>query len=208
VKTFGEDEHYYVKKPQTKSRLGLIQAHLRGHYFEFLSSSSVFSKKKIDSGTRLLIESMVLPKRGSILDLGCGYGPIGITAAVINSKLHVIMADVNERAVWLAKKNAKRNNADNTEILHGFLYEPIATTKFETILCNPPLAAGMSVILPIVDGASEHLKENGLLELVVKSRVGGRQILAMLKNVFGNAKVLDRKSGYRVLLSKKVLSPK
>ncbi|UCH32095.1 MAG: class I SAM-dependent methyltransferase [Candidatus Bathyarchaeota archaeon] len=205
---YGKDEHYYVKKPLTESRWGLIQAHLRRHYFEFLTSSSVFSKKRVDSGTRLLIESMVLPKQGYILDLGCGYGPIGIAAAITNPGLHVIMVDINERAVWLAKRNAKHNKADNTDILQGFLYEPIVGTKFKVILCNPPLAAGMSVILPIIAGAPEHLKDGGLLELVVKSRVGGRRILAVLRNIFGNVEILDRKSGYRVLLSKKVLSPK
>ena len=100
-----KEDHYYTKQPKSQPRLGLVSTYLRGNYFQFQTSSSVFSKERIDLGTRLLIESMILPKAGKILDLGCGYGPIGIVAAVLNPDLHIVMVDINERAVWLAKEN-------------------------------------------------------------------------------------------------------
>ncbi|MCW3986451.1 MAG: class I SAM-dependent methyltransferase [Candidatus Bathyarchaeota archaeon] len=198
-----EDEHYYAKQPKSKPQLGLIRTHLRGHFFEFLTSSSVFSKRRIDLGTRLLIESMILPKKGYVLDLGCGYGPVGIAAATFNSDLHVIMADVNERAVWLAKENAKRNRVDNVEIRHGFLYEPVENAKFAAILCNPPVSAGMQIVSPIITDAPKHLRENAVFQMVVRSKIGGKRLLNELKKTLGNVEVLARKSGYRVLLSKK-----
>lgn len=197
-----KDEHYYTRQPKSRLKLGLIRTHLRGRFFEFLTSSSVFSKGRIDAGTQLLIETMVLPEKGDILDLGCGYGPLGIVVAALNPSLHVLMVDINERATWLARKNAKLNNV-GVEIRQGFLYEPIGEMKFDAILSNPPIRAGMETVLPIIRGAAEHLYKDGLLQLVVRSKTGGKRLSNELEKTFGNAKVLARKSGYRVLLSKK-----
>lgn len=198
-----KDEHYYTEKPKSKPQLGLIRTHLRGRLFEFLTSSGVFSKKRVDLGTRLLIESMVLPEKGCVLDLGCGYGPVGIAAAVFYPYLRVLMVDVNERAVWLTRENTRRNSVDNVEVRRGFLYEPVENVKFNVILCNPPVSAGMQMVLPIVSGAPEHLGEDGLFQIVVRSKIGGKRVSNELEKTFGSVKVLARKSGYRVLLSKK-----
>lgn len=198
-----EDEHYYVKQPRSRFRVGLIRTYLRGHFFEFLTASSVFSKKRVDLGTRLLIESMILPEKGYVLDLGCGYGPVGVAASVFNPYLHVVMVDVNERAVWLAKENAKRNKAGNVEVRCGFLYEPVENMKFDVVLCNPPVSAGKKMVSQIVTNTSEHLREDGSFQLVVRSKIGGKRLLESLKKTFGDVKVLARKSGYRVFLSKK-----
>ncbi len=198
-----EDEHYYTKRPKSKPRLGLIRANLRGYLVGFLTSASVFSKRRVDLGTRLLIEFMVLPEEGSILDLGCGYGPVGIVAALVNPELWVVMVDVNERAVWLARENVKRNSLNNIEVRRGFLYEPVKNMRFGAILCNPPVSAGMQIVAHIVRGAFRHLEKDGLFQLVVRTRIGGSQILSELRKVFGDVEVLARKSGYRVFLSKK-----
>ena len=118
-------EHYFTSEPTSKERFGLVRASLCGKTFEFLTASSVFSKTRIDLGTRLLIESMVLPKTGGVLDIGCGYGAVGIVAAALNLKLCVVMTDVNSRAVRLARKNVELNNIANAEVHHGCLYEPV-----------------------------------------------------------------------------------
>src|SRR4030067_3863385 len=118
-------EHYFAANPKSEVKLGLIQTHLRGLPFKFITSSSVFSKTQIDKGTRLLIENMVLPETGYILDLGCGYGAIGIAAATFNPNSHVIMTDINKRAVHLAKENIQRNKVTNAEVKYGYLYEPV-----------------------------------------------------------------------------------
>jgi len=195
-------EHYYTEKPKSKPEYGLIRTYLRGRQFEFLTASGVFSKTHIDLGTRLLIETMILPEEGYILDLGCGYGPVGIVAATFNPKLRVVMTDLNQRALRLAKENAKRNKTENIEIRRGFLYEPVKNVKFKTILSNPPTTAGMKIVLPIIAQAPQHLEKDGLLQIVVRSKISGKRLATTIKETFGNIKVHARKSGYRVLIAK------
>lgn len=196
-------EHYFVGQPKSKHSLGLIRVHLRSSFFEFVTSSSVFSKKRVDAGTRLLVESVILPKEGCMLDLGCGYGPVGIVAAASQPNLRVFLVDVNKRAVWLAKQNAKRNNVGTIKVLRGFLYEPVEALEFDIIVCNPPVSAGMSIVSQIVTAAPEHLKRNGSLQLVARTNTGGKRIQRIMEEAFGNVKTLAKKGGYRVLLSKK-----
>src|SRR5437763_1898104 len=111
-------EHYFVAEPKSKERFGLVRTSLCGRNFEFLTASSVFSKTRVDLGTRLLIESMILPKKGCILDIGCGYGAVGIVAAALNPKLRVIMTDVNVRAVRVARKNLPLNKITNAVVCY------------------------------------------------------------------------------------------
>jgi len=195
-------EHYFTEKPKSKVDLGIIRTYLRDRLFEFVTASGVFSKTRIDPGTRLLIETMILPEKGYLLDLGCGYGPVGIVAAVFNPKIQVVMTDLNERALRLAKENAKRNRAENVEIRKGFLYDPVKDMKFETILSNPPTTAGMKIVLPIIEQAPQHLTKGGLLQIVVRSKISGKRLTTTIKETFGNIKILARKSGYRVLIAK------
>jgi 16S rRNA (guanine1207-N2)-methyltransferase len=195
--------HYFSPKPSTKPNYGLIRVNLRDRYFVFLTASGVFSKKRIDLGTRLFIESMVLPESGNVLDLGCGYGAVGIVAAVLHPSLCVFLVDVNERAIRLAGENARRNKVDNVVLRGGFLYEPVKDIKFDAILSNPPVSAGLKVVLPIIEQAPLHLVRDGSLQMVVRSNVGGKRLSGVMEKAFGNIEVLARQSGYRVLLSKK-----
>lgn len=193
-------EHYFSENPTSSEKRGLIKCKLRGIGLEFLTASGIFSYKRIDNGTRLLVESMVLPDEGCFLDLGCGYGVIGITAALINSRLEVTMTDVNSRAVALAAENAVRNNAMNISARLGSFYEPVENVKFETIVTNPPISAGIArVVEPIIVNAPAHLKIGGSLQLVVQSNKGGRTIATLIEDAFGEVQILARGSGYRVL---------
>ena len=203
----GEElNHYFAEHPKSKMRLGIIHTHLRGIHFEFLSASGVFSKKRVDLGTRLLIESMVLPQEGYVLDIGCGYGAVGIAAAIFNPNLRVIMVDVNERAVRLARQNAEKNYVSNVEVRRGYLYEPVKDLVFNCVLSNPPVSAGMETVKAIISEAPEHMASKALFQMVVKSKIGGKRLLMVFEEAFGNIEVLARKSGYRVLMSKKQLS--
>lgn len=181
----------------------MISVYLRGRYFKFLSSSGVFSKGHIDTGTRVLVENMVLPERGYVLDLGCGYGVIGIVAAALNPNLHVIMVDINERAVWLAKKNIKLNGITNAEVRHGNLYEPVKGILFDCILSNPPISAGMDVVETIITEAPKHMRDGATIQIVVKSKIGRERFRELFEKTFGNFTVLARESGYRVLMAEK-----
>jgi 16S rRNA (guanine1207-N2)-methyltransferase len=196
----GVSEHYFSESPTSPEKRGLIKCTLRGIGFEFLTTSGVFSYRRIDSGTRLLVESMVLPEEGRFLDLGCGYGVIGITASLINSHLEVTMTDINSRAVTLAAENAARNNAINITTCLGSLYEPVKNVKFDTIVTNPPISAGMArVVEPIIVNAPSHLKLGGSLQLVIQSNKGGRTVATLIEEAFGESQILARGSGYRVL---------
>jgi len=203
----GEElNHYFAEHPKSKMRLGIIHTHLRGIHFEFLTASGVFSKKRVDLGTKLLIESMVLPQEGCVLDIGCGYGAVGIAAATFNPNLRVIMVDVNERAVRLARQNAEKNYVSNVEVRRGYLYEPVKDLVFSCVLSNPPVSAGMETVKAIISEAPEHMASKALFQMVVKSKIGGKRLLMVFEEAFGNVEVLARKSGYRVLISKKQLS--
>jgi 16S rRNA (guanine1207-N2)-methyltransferase len=156
-------EHYFTERPKSEARFGLIHAYLKGKPFKFVTASGVFSKDHIDLGTRLLIESMVLPDCGCLLDLGCGYGAVGVVAAVFKPDLHVAMVDLNVRAVRLARKTVEA----------------------------------------IIDQAPYHLANNGTLQMVVKSKIGGKRLQSVFEKAFGNVCILARGSGYRVLMSSK-----
>lgn len=196
-------EHYFAERPTSKIRLGLVCTNLRGRHFEFLTASGVFSPKRIDLGTRLLIESMILPEKGCILDIGCGYGAIGIAAATFNPSVSVVLVDVNMRAIWLARQNAARNNLCNVEVRRGRLYEPVEDMKFECVLSNPPVSAGMDTVKAMISGAAEHMTRNALFQMVVKSKIAGKRLCMLFEEAFGNVEVSARGSGYRVIVSKK-----
>jgi 16S rRNA (guanine1207-N2)-methyltransferase len=199
----GDGEHYYTSHPKSKPRYGLIRAFLRGRHFEFLTASSVFSKRRVDLGTRLLIESMVLPKKGCVLDVGCGYGAVGIVAATLNPCLSVVLVDVNERAVWLARQNVEKNHVENAEVKRGCLYESVGELVFDCVLSNPPVSAGMEIVRAIILEAPKHMANKGSFQMVVRSKVGGKRLRVVFEEAFGNVEVLARESGYRVLASQK-----
>ncbi|MBS7615624.1 class I SAM-dependent methyltransferase [Candidatus Bathyarchaeota archaeon] len=198
-----KDEHYFAPHPKSKPKFGIIQTCLRGKTFKFLTASGVFSKKRVDPGTKLLIENMVLPENGYVLDIGCGYGAIGIAAAVFNPKLHVLMVDVNERAVKLAKRNVELNRVCNAEVKRGHLYEPVEDYTFNCILSNPPVSAGLATVKAIIVEAPKHMADKATLQMVLKSKIGGKRLQLIFEEAFGNCIVLARESGYRILMSKK-----
>ena len=196
-------EHYFTEDPKSKARFGLIRAFLRGKPFEFLTSSGVFSKNRIDLGTRLLIECMVLPERGCLLDVGCGYGAVGIAAAVFNPNLHVVMVDVNRRALWLARQNIVKNLVVDVEVRRSNLYGSVGDLLFDCVVSNPPVSAGMETVKAMVCGAPKSMAKKGVFQMVVRSKVGGKRLRDFFEEAFGNVDVLARESGYRVLISKK-----
>ncbi len=197
-------DHYFAAEPKSKERFGLVRTCLLGKSFEFLTASSVFSKRRVDLGTRLLIESMVFPKTGCILDIGCGYGAVGIVAAVLNSKLRVIMTDVNSRAVRLARKNVGLNKVFNAEVLYGYFYEPVEDQMFDCVLSNPPVSAGMETVKAIVKQAPKVMVNKATFQMVIRSKIGAKALPALFNETFGNCTVLAREGGFRVLMGQHI----
>ena len=199
-------DHYFVPEPKSKERFGLVRTCLRGKSFEFLTASSVFSKRRGDLGTRLLIESMVLPKIGCILDIGCGYGAVGIVGAALNPKLSVVMTDVNMRAVRLARKNITSNKIVNAEVRYGHLYEPVESLMFDCVLSNPPVSAGMDTVKAIVEEAPKVMADKATFQMVIRSKIGIKALPALFNETFGNCSVFARESGFRVLMGRHCMS--
>lgn len=196
-------EHYFSERPSSIGRKQLISDIIRGVPVEFIVEPSVFSKNRIDPGTKLLIETIILPEKGLVLDMGAGYGAIGITIAKLNPNLKVYMVDINKRAVKLCKINAKLNNVeDKVMVLQGNLYDPIPKDiYFDAIISNPPYSAGFSIVEALVKGALNRLKSSGTLQIVV--RKGDEKLKEIMNKTFKNVKVIAKKSGYKVLLSVK-----
>lgn len=192
--------HYFSRKQPHAKRSFKLNMELRGVRIELESCSGIFSKDRIDNGTMLLIASMELPDEGSILDLGCGCGAIGIAAARLKPGLKVTMVDTNPVAVRLARENIGANYLDNAEAFESDLYSAVEGSSFDVIVSNPPLAAGYRVIYPLIEGAKSHLVRGGSLQLVL--RKGVKAIPAKMNEVFGNVQTLSKKSGYRVFCSK------
>ncbi len=202
-KNLDRPEHYYAETPKSQARFGLVRTCLRGKLFEFLTASSVFSVKRVDLGTRVLIENMILPEKGCLLDVGCGYGAVGIAAAKFNPKLRVILTDVNRRAVLLARQNAEKNRALNVEVKQGNLYTPVLDFCFNSILSNPPVSAGMETVQAIIREAPVIMAKKAIFQMVVRSKIGKKTLPETFTEAFGNFKVLAIESGYRVLMAEK-----
>jgi 16S rRNA G1207 methylase RsmC len=195
-------EHYFTADPSSKLKLGLVKATLLGVDLQFLTARGVFSYRKVDTGTSLLIDSMKMPDKGDILDLGCGWGAIGISVAATHPQSHVIMTDINRRAIWLATQNVKLNKV-KAEVRRGDLYDPVAGMEFDAIITNPPISAGRGLISRAISEGYRRLSRGGTLQLVARTNKGARSISKIMESVFANVEEIEKKSGYRVFSSQR-----
>jgi 16S rRNA (guanine1207-N2)-methyltransferase len=192
--------HYYSEKPRRGPRR-LISAHLRGVTLEFYTAPGVFSPDRVDEGTRLLVENAVVRPGDTVLDMGCGYGVIGIAIARSVPRTRVYMVDINRAAVKLARQNARLNGVeDRVTVLHGNLYEPVEGLRFDAILSNPPLTAGLDVVDRIILEAPRHLRRSGSLQIVVSR--AHEHVASLMDKTFGAHKTLASKKGYKVYIAR------
>ncbi|RFU61388.1 class I SAM-dependent methyltransferase [Peribacillus glennii] len=198
-------EHYYSQKPDVESNPRFWDFTLRGRTLRFKSDNGVFSKNEVDFGSRLLIEAFHLNSevKGDILDVGCGYGPIGLSVAAAYPGTEVQMIDINSRAVELAKENAKTNGISNVSIYESDLFEKVDASRFAAILTNPPIRAGKKVVQEIFENSHERLASGGELWVVIQKKQGAPSAMDKMKGLFGNVEVAQKKKGYYILVSKK-----
>jgi 16S rRNA (guanine1207-N2)-methyltransferase len=193
-------EHYYTENPKSKLKTRELTLKLNnGHEYKFKSASGVYAYRHIDKATRILIEHMVIHGE-SLLDLGCGYGIIGIAVKKEHPDMKVYMSDINKRAVEFAKINAKDNNVE-VDIRWGDAYEPWREMKFDMIVINPPMAAGKEVWMKMIKGARKHLNEGGSLQVVAFHNKGGKRIREFMNQVFGNVEDVWKEGGIRIYRS-------
>ncbi len=167
-------DQYFTPRPRSPSVRSELRFLYRGDLLHFLVDRGVFASHGLDPGTALLIENLTLERSDRVLDLGCGWGPVGVAAARTASEGHVVMTEVNRRAARLARLNLERNRIENAEVRVGPTFEPVAGESFDVIASNPPYRAGRPVVLQILQQAPQYLTPAGRLVIVGKGSQGIR----------------------------------
>ena len=191
-------DHYYSASPSVDSDPKQVEFHVMGLSFKCTTDSGVFSRDGLDMGTRILLESLPEHPGDRILDLGCGWGPVGVVLGKQYPQSNILMTDVNERAVALAARNCADNGVYNaqTRISDGFAQ---IEERFSAIVLNPPIRAGKTVIYAMFDEARNHLDEDGVLYIVIRKQQGAESAQRYLQTLYGNVERIARDKGYWVL---------
>ncbi|MEY8291906.1 class I SAM-dependent methyltransferase [Carnobacteriaceae bacterium 52-44] len=198
-------DHYYSSKPSSESKRERIEAEIAGHKFSFITDAGVFSKNHVDVGSEVLMTtaSKTSFPEGNLLDVGCGYGPVGLYLAAAFPGRHIEMVDMNERALDLARDNAKLNEIESVEIYQSDLFENVENHQFAGIISNPPIRAGKKVVHQILEEAYDYLAPGGLLQIVIQKKQGAPSARKKMEEVFGNVERVALEKGYWILESKK-----
>jgi 16S rRNA G1207 methylase RsmC len=197
-------DHYYTENPQSEIRENRFSFQIKGNTLDLVSVSGVFAfGGKVDKASELLIghfkPSCTEP---SVLDMGCGFGPIGLFIKARYPHLDVVAVDVNERALTYARRNADQNNLALT-VMKSDLYEALGDRLFGDIVSNPPIAAGKSLNIRLIKEALSHLVPGGALYLVAFHNKGGETLKRIMQETFGNVEDIEKSGGIRVYRSVK-----
>ncbi|HTG68159.1 MAG TPA: class I SAM-dependent methyltransferase [Candidatus Udaeobacter sp.] len=190
--------HYYSQSPEVKHNRQVHEVLLRGFSFRFMTDAGVFSKSGVDYGSQVLIDALELNTNAKVLDVGCGYGPIGLTSAKLAENGQVTMIDINERAVELSRENAKLNGINNVTVLQSDLYEAVKHLMFDTIVTNPPIRAGKAVVHRIFEEGYELLEQGGSMWVVIQKKQGAPSAKAKLESLFADVEEVTKDKGYRI----------
>ncbi|SFM33636.1 16S rRNA (guanine1207-N2)-methyltransferase [Paenibacillus sp. 1_12] len=196
-------EHYYSQKPTAAHDLHQIQESLCGRTYTFMTDAGVFSKKGVDYGSKVLIEALKFSEHSEVLDVGCGYGPMGIAAAGLAVHGKVTMVDINERALELARMNAERNRVTNVEILQSDKLDAVITRTFDVVITNPPIRAGKETVHRIFEQAHQVLRDGGSLWIVIQKKQGAPSAFAKLESLFAQVQEIGKDKGYRIFKAQK-----
>ena len=196
--------HYFDLDPSLASKERTIEFMIDGRIITLQSDNGVFSKDKIDEGTFAFLKVLVpLRLSGKILDLGCGYGPIGLTIALTSPQARVDLADVNTRALALCEKNAQLLGlSQRVTVLQSDVYKNIEGT-YDSIVVNPPIRAGKVVTYAMYEGAFAHLIDGGSLFIVIRKNQGAPSASKYIESIFGNITLLKRDKGYYIYQAEK-----
>lgn len=188
--------HYFENDENLVSEIKPFSININGVLFDFNTDNGVFSKGELDFGTNLLIRNVLkLSISSDVLDLGCGYGAIGIILSKLTNS-NITMSDVNRRAIHLAKMNAKKNNVVvNTVVSDG--YDSISC-KFDYVISNPPIRVGKKKLYELLIDTKEHLKENGELIIVVRKEQGALSLIKDMSSYY-KVHVLDKEKGFFII---------
>ena len=188
--------HYFLNDKNLVSDIKSFNISVNGNSFTFNTDNGVFSKGELDYGTSLLIQN-VLKKSltGDILDLGCGYGAIGIIISKITNT-NVTMSDINKRALHLTKMNAKKNGV-SVNVIESDGYQNIEG-MFDYIISNPPIRVGKKKLYELILDSKKHLKENGKLVIVIRKEQGALSLIKDMSKYY-NIEILDKSKGFMII---------
>lgn len=196
-----KNQMYFATDPTAKHDEHVVDYHVGDIDLKFTTDAGVFSKMRVDYGSGVLIKAMQeveFPEK-NILDVGTGYGPIGLFAAKFWPKQKVEMVDVNERGLALAQKNAVYNQIENVDIHSSDVYSDIHGQSFGLIVTNPPIRAGKKVVSAIIAEAKEHLTDGGVVLIVIQKKQGEPSARKLMQETYGNCEILTRDKGYYIL---------
>ena len=192
-------DHYYTENPASAHDERRIVLSILGHELTFTTDAGVFSRDGLDRGTELLLEA--LPElTGRVLDLGCGWGAVGVALGKKYPALGIVMTDINSRAVELARRNLAANGV-KAEVVQGDGFQSVAG-DFDAIVTNPPIRAGKAVVYGLFDAARDHLNPGGALYAVIRKQQGAPSALKYLKGIYAFADTVGRGSGFHVLCAR------
>ena len=191
---------YFAENPDADHDIHELKVQLLGQKMTFLTDAGVFSKKMIDYGSQALLKCLDFHKQESVLDVGCGYGTLGLTL-VKAKEVEATLVDINQRALDLARQNAERNQVLAT-IFQSNLYQNVEG-RFHHIISNPPIRAGKQVVHEVITGSYTHLLDGGDLTIVIQKKQGAPSAKAKMEEVFGNCEILKKDKGYYILRSRK-----
>ena len=192
---------YYAENPDAAHDIHELRVELLGQKMTFLTDAGVFSKKMIDFGSQLLLKCLEVEKDERVLDVGCGYGPLGLSLVKAYG-VQATMVDINNRALDLARKNAERNQVSAT-IFQSNIYEQVEG-KFDHIFSNPPIRAGKQVVHEIIEKSKDFLEDDGDLTIVIQKKQGAPSAKSKMEDVFGNCEIIKKDKGYYILRSVKL----
>ena len=187
----------YFNNENLPSNITKIDCFIRGKKFTFSSDNGVFSKNGVDFGSRLLLDFIPLEEvGGKILDLGCGYGVIGIALNKLTGA-NVDMVDVNLRALHLTEINVSANKCQNINVFESNVYENV-NTKYTSIVTNPPIRAGKKVVYDMLFNAKDYLTDDGNLYFVIRKQQGAKSMISDLEKEY-DLEILEKKKGYYII---------
>ena len=188
--------HYFENDNNLKSNIKDFSISIENTNFIFSTDNGVFSKGELDFGTKLLIlNALKLDIKGSVLDLGCGYGPIGIIVKKLRNT-DTTMVDINKRAVHLTKMNAKKNNV-SVNVIEGDGYENI-NGKYDYIISNPPIRIGKKNLYKLLIDGKNYLSSNGEILIVVRKEQGALSLIKDM-SVYYDVKTIDKDKGFLII---------
>lgn len=192
-------DHYFRERPDLPSRPRTFHFRVGARTLQFTADHGVFSKDGVDFGSALIIETVIVPQGARVLDLGAGYGAIGLSLAALYPHARLTLVEINARAVQLAAANARQNGLSNVRVLWSDGTHAVRGEAFDVVVTNPPIRAGKAVVFRLYREAADVLVAGGSLWTVVQQKHGADSHARALEAIFGAVTRVRRKKGYQIL---------